>query len=59
MAAGNNHKNGDEKMRVLRIAHSSLTPALRHRERALARGYPNVDLGGGYHSALAGSRSGR
>jgi glycosyltransferase involved in cell wall biosynthesis len=44
MAAGNNHKNGDEKMRVLRIAHSSLTPALRHRERALARGYPNVDL---------------
>jgi glycosyltransferase involved in cell wall biosynthesis len=38
------HKNGAEKMRVLRIAHSSLTPALRHRERAMARCYPNVDL---------------
>jgi glycosyltransferase involved in cell wall biosynthesis len=44
MAAKSNHKNGDEKMRVLRIAHSSLTPALRHRERALARCYPDVDL---------------
>ena len=44
MSAGNNDNNGDEKMRVLRIAHSSLTPALRHRERALARCYPNVDL---------------
>ena len=31
-------------MRVLRIAHSSLTPALRQRERALARCYPDVDL---------------
>lgn len=31
-------------MRVLRIAHSSLTPALRHRERAMARCYPDVDL---------------
>ena len=44
MATGKNHKNDDEKMRVLRIAHSSLTPALRHRERALARCFPNVDL---------------
>jgi glycosyltransferase involved in cell wall biosynthesis len=44
MATRSNHKNGDEKMRVLRIAHSSLTPALRHRERALARCYPDVDL---------------
>lgn len=44
MAAKSNHKNGDGKMRVLRIAHSSLTPALRHRERALARCYPDVDL---------------
>jgi glycosyltransferase involved in cell wall biosynthesis len=44
MAAKSNHKNGDEKMRVLRIAHSSLTPALRHRERAMARCYPDVDL---------------
>ncbi len=31
-------------MRVLRIAHSSLTPALRHRERALVRCYPDLDL---------------
>jgi glycosyltransferase involved in cell wall biosynthesis len=31
-------------MRVLRIAHSSLTPELRQRERALSRGYPDVDL---------------
>lgn len=31
-------------MRVLRIAHASLTPRLRERERALARNYPDVDL---------------
>ena len=31
-------------MRVLRIAHSSLTPELRQRERALSRCYPDVDL---------------
>ena len=31
-------------MRVLRISHSSLTPALRQRERTLARCYPDVDL---------------
>jgi glycosyltransferase involved in cell wall biosynthesis len=31
-------------MRVLRIAHSSLTPALRQRERAFARCYPEVKL---------------
>jgi glycosyltransferase involved in cell wall biosynthesis len=31
-------------MRVLRIAHSSLTPALRQRERAFARLYPDVRL---------------
>ena len=36
--------HGEEKMRVLRIAHSSLTPELRERERALARCYPAVDL---------------
>ncbi len=35
---------GAERMRVLRIAHSSLTPALRQRERAFARRFPNVDL---------------
>ena len=39
-----NVKHRGEQMRVLRIAHSSLTPALRERERALARGYPDVDL---------------
>jgi glycosyltransferase involved in cell wall biosynthesis len=33
-----------EKVRVLRIAHSSLTPALRERERALVRNFPNVQL---------------
>src|SRR2546429_797109 len=32
------------RMRILRIAHASLTPALRERERALARGYTDVDL---------------
>ena len=31
-------------MRVLRIAHASLTPALRQRERALKRRYADVDL---------------
>ena len=31
-------------MRVLRIAHASLTPRLRERERALARNYNDVDL---------------
>jgi len=31
-------------MRVLRIAHASLTPTLRERERAMARGYAEVDL---------------
>src|ERR1700674_2782306 len=37
-------KNEGKKMRVLRIAHSSLTPALRQRERAFARRYPDVEL---------------
>ena len=31
-------------MRVLRVAHASLTPALRERERALVRLHPEVDL---------------
>ncbi len=42
--AKSNPQNGEEKMRVLRIAHSSLTPALRQRERAFARRYPDVEL---------------
>ncbi|MCY7348130.1 MAG: glycosyltransferase family 4 protein [Pyrinomonadaceae bacterium] len=33
-----------ERIRVLRIAHASLTPALRGRERALARCFPDIDL---------------
>lgn len=32
------------RIRVLRIAHASLTPALRGRERAIARCFPEVDL---------------
>ena len=39
-----NSEKEKEKLRVLRIAHSSLTPALRERERALVRNYPNVEL---------------
>lgn len=39
-----NRESRKEKLRVLRIAHSSLTPALRERERALVRNYPNVEL---------------
>ena len=34
----------NERLRVLRIAHSSLTPALRDRERALATCFPEIDL---------------
>jgi glycosyltransferase involved in cell wall biosynthesis len=33
-----------QRLRVLRIAHASLTPALRERERAIARNYPNVEM---------------
>ena len=33
-----------DKVRVLRISHSSLTPTLRERERSLARNYPDIDL---------------
>src|SRR6185312_5899850 len=44
MSSTPSSKNGGQRMRVLRIAHSSLTPALRHRERALAQLYPDVDL---------------
>jgi glycosyltransferase involved in cell wall biosynthesis len=34
----------DERLRVLRVAHASLTPALRARERALALNHPEIDL---------------
>ena len=40
----NDRQKAGERMRVLRIAHSSLTPALRERERAFARQFPEVDL---------------
>lgn len=33
-----------ERIRVVRIAHASLTPALRGRERALARRFPQIDM---------------
>jgi glycosyltransferase involved in cell wall biosynthesis len=42
--ANEDSKGGGGTMRVLRIAHSSLTPELRQRERALARCYPDVEL---------------
>ena len=44
LAGTDKSNDGGEKMRVLRIAHSSLTPELRQRERALARRYPDVEL---------------
>jgi glycosyltransferase involved in cell wall biosynthesis len=37
-------QSSGEKIRVLRVSHSSLTPSLRERERALARNYPDLDL---------------
>ena len=39
----NSERNG-ERIRILRIAHASLTPALRERERALAKECADVDL---------------
>lgn len=33
-----------EKIRVLRVAHASLTPALRGRERGIARKFPRVEM---------------
>ena len=38
-----NLKKG-ERIRVVRIAHASLTPALRGRERALARCFPQIEM---------------
>ena len=35
---------GGKRLRVLRIAHASLTPALRGRERGIAQTYPDIDL---------------
>jgi glycosyltransferase involved in cell wall biosynthesis len=44
MKRNSSHQNENGNMRVLRIAHASLTPALRRRERAFQRRYPDVDL---------------
>ena len=42
---GNIQQNlSGDKIRILRISHSSLTPTLRERERALARNYTDIDL---------------
>ena len=40
----NNIAVARDRIRVVRIAHASLTPALRGRERALAKCYPNLDI---------------
>jgi glycosyltransferase involved in cell wall biosynthesis len=34
----------NERLRVVRIAHASLTPALRGRERALAKRFPQIEM---------------
>lgn len=44
MAAMTKQERTGERIRVLRIAHASLTPALRERERALARECADIDL---------------
>lgn len=44
MTGTSSGKDRSERTRILRIAHSSLTPALRERERALVRRNPDVDL---------------
>jgi glycosyltransferase involved in cell wall biosynthesis len=44
MKTKNNSRDEEQKIRVLRIAHSSLTPALRCRERALVQCFPDIDL---------------
>src|SRR5689334_15202987 len=37
-------ETSEPQIRVLRIAHASLTPALRERERALVKLYPQINL---------------
>lgn len=44
MAEMSNQERTGERIRVLRIAHASLTPALRERERALAKRCADIDL---------------
>ncbi len=43
-AAAKTEPGKDREIRVVRIAHASLTPALRGRERAIARTFSNVDM---------------
>lgn len=44
MKAFMSRRESTDRIRVLRIAHASLTPALRERERALAAECPDIDL---------------
>jgi glycosyltransferase involved in cell wall biosynthesis len=44
MSDVNTQSGAGERTRILRIAHASLTPALRERERALARVCADIDL---------------
>ncbi len=37
-------RGGESRIRVLRVAHASLTPALRGRERGIARTFPEVEM---------------
>ncbi len=44
LAKSHTEPKGVRRIRVLRIAHASLTPALRGRERGIATTFPEVDL---------------
>jgi glycosyltransferase involved in cell wall biosynthesis len=44
MIESSRQEGASERIRVLRISHASLTPALRERERTLSRKYADVDL---------------
>jgi len=44
MSGKNQQHFSGERIRVLRVSHSSLTPTLRERERALARNFSDIDL---------------
>jgi glycosyltransferase involved in cell wall biosynthesis len=44
MKNGIQQKYPGERLRILRIAHASLTPALRERERSLTRRYPDLEM---------------
>jgi glycosyltransferase involved in cell wall biosynthesis len=44
ISSANSRDQGGGRIRIVRIAHASLTPALRGRERALARCFPQIDM---------------